>query len=552
MKSTRWYRKGIEHHCLFQWRNKKIYIKIVNEKRKKIDREYYYMSVENSINNKRIAKNTLVLYCRTLVVLVVSLYTSRLVLNALGVEDYGTYNVVGGVVAMFSVISGALSSAISRFITFELGKGNKEKLRLIFSSSVNIQVGISLIVLLIGEIVGVWFLNYQMNIPQERLVAANWVLQCSLLTFCINLISIPYNACIIAHERMQAFAYITILEAFLKLTVCILILISPWDKLISYAILLLCVALIIRLIYGIYCHQNFAESHYQLTFDRRVLKEMTGFAGWNFFTNSAYILNTQGVNLLINIFFGVGVNAARGIATQVDHAVMQLVNSFTTALNPQITKSYAAGNMDGMVSLVCRGAKFSYFLLFLLALPILMETEYILTVWLKIVPEHAVNFVRLAIIASLVNIVGKTGYTAAMATGSIRRYVLWVTPVGSMVFPLTWISFFFGAPSESTYIVFIIVYVVVEAVRLWIMKGLLDFPIGLFLEKVIIRILFVTAISLIVPLTIIVCMEPSWERAVLSFVTCIACSIFCTYTLGLSANEKKVIIDIVKKKLHLT
>ena len=450
-------------------------------------------------NNKRIAKNTLFLYFRTLVILVVSLFTSRVILNVLGVEDYGTYNVVGGIVAMFHAVSGALSSAISRFITFELGKGNKNRLSLIFSSSVNIQFGISLIVLLIGEIVGVWFLNYKMNIPVERIPAANWVLQCSLLTFCINLVSVPYNACIIAHEKMKAFAYVSILDALLKLSVCYLIMVSPWDKLISYAVLLLCVSIIIRMTYGIYCHRNFEESHYKLVYDREVLKEMTGFAGWNFFTNSAYVFNTQGVNLLINLFFGVSVNAARGIATQVDHAVMQLVNSFTTALNPQITKNYAAGDMDAMFQLVCRGAKFSYMLLFLFALPIMVETEYVLTIWLKIVPDHAVNFVRLAIIASLVHVIGKTGYTAAMATGKIRRYVLWVTTVGCMVFPFTWLAFEFGAPSEATYIVFIVVYFVVEVVRLWVMKGLLDFPISMFMREVVLKVLLVTIVSVPLP-----------------------------------------------------
>lgn len=509
------------------------------------------MSDQHTINNKRIAKNTFVLYCRTLVVLVVSLYTSRIILNALGVEDYGIYNVVGGVVAMFSVISGALSSAVSRFITFELGKGDSNKLQIVFSSSVNIQVGISILVLLIGEIVGVWFLNCQMNIPQERLVAANWVLQCSLFTFCISLISIPYNACIIAHERMQAFAYITILDALLKLGICFLILESPWDRLISYATLLFCVALTIRLIYGIYCHWHFAESHYRFVFDRSVLREMTGFAGWNFFTNSAYIFNTQGVNLLINIFFGVGVNAARGIATQVDHAIMQLVNSFTTALNPQITKSYAAGDKEGMVSLVCRGAKFSYFLLFLLALPILMETEYILTVWLKIVPEHAVNFVRLAIIASLVNIVGKTGYTAAMATGRIRSYVLWVTTAGCMAFPLTWLVFIIGAPSEAAYAVFIVVYIIVECIRLWVMKGLLNFPVGFFVKEVVTKIALVTIMSIIIPIAIIHCIDPSWGRVMLSVVTCITCSAICSVSLGFTSHERDVITNLVIKKFHL-
>lgn len=504
---------------------------------------------DKSVATKRIAKNTLFLYCQTLVILVVSLFTSRVILNVLGVEDYGTYNVVGGVVAMFTAISGALSSAISRFITFELGKGDKKRLSVVFSSSVTIQIGISLIVLLIGEIVGVWFLNYQMNIPAERLYAANWVLQCSLFTFCVNLISVPYNACIIAHEKMDVFAYIGIFEASLKLGVCYLIMLSPWDKLISYAALLVCVSLIIRLTYGVYCHRHFAESHYKLVYEHQLLKEMTGFAGWNFFTNSAYIFNTQGVNILINIFFGVTVNAARGIATQVDHAIMHLVNSFTTALNPQITKNYAAGNREAMVSLVCQGAKFSYMLLLLLALPIMMETDYVLRLWLKIVPDHAVNFVRLAIMASLVNIIGKTGYTATLATGTIRRYVLWVTSVGCLVFPITWLVFYLGAPSEATYIVFIVVYIAVEGTRLWIMKGLLDFPVSKFILEVVVRIFLVTIASVPFPLLIVNLLHPSLYRAIITIIVSVISTMLCIYWLGLTRNERQFITTYVKKRI---
>ena len=502
-----------------------------------------------SSNSKRIAKNTIFLYFRTIVILLVSLYTSRVILNALGVEDYGIYNVVGGVVAMFSVISGALSSAISRFITFELGRGITKRLDVVFSTSVNIQFGISLIVIFIGEIVGLWFLNYKMNIPPERLAAANWVLQCSLLTFSINLVSVPYNACIIAHEKMAVFAHVSILDAFLRLSVCFLVLISPWDRLVIYAILLVCVSIIIRVTYTVYCHRHFEESHYHFVFDKSVMKEMTGFAGWNFFTNSAYIFNTQGANLLMNLYFGVTVNAARGIATQVDQAVMQLVNSFTTAMNPQITKNYAAGNKEAMVSLVCRGAKFSYFLLFIFALPVLVETEYLLTIWLKIVPPHAVNFVRLAIIASMVNIVGKTGYTASMATGNIRRYVLWVTSVGCLAFPLTWIAFELGAPSESTYIMFIIVYIAVEAVRLLVMKGLLDFPVGKFIRDVLYKIVIVTIVSMILPIAIRLLVPLSSFRVIGSISLSVMSTIICIYLLGLTAPEKDLISETLKKRM---
>lgn len=511
------------------------------------------MSEKKKYSNKRIAKNTLFLYFRTLVIMLVSLYTSRVILNVLGVQDYGIYNVVGGVVAMFGVISGALSSAISRFITFELGKGNayNDRLNKIFSSSVNIQFGISLCVFLIGEVVGLWFINSKMNIPAERLEAANWVLQCSLLAFCVNLISVPYNACIIAHERMKAFAYVSILEAMLKLGVCFLIMISPIDKLISYSTLLVGVAICIRSTYTIYCHRHFEESHYHFIYDKGILKEMTGFAGWNFFTNSSYIFNTQGVNILINLFFGVTVNAARGIASQVDQAIMQLVNNFTTALNPQITKNYAAGNIDEMFLLVCRGAKFAFFLLFVFALPVLIETEFILTIWLKIVPPHAVNFVRLAIIASMVHIIGKTGFTAVMATGQIRRYVIWITSVGCLVFPLTWLAFECGAPSEATYVIYVVVYILVEITRLWIMREQLSFPISMFVKEVIFKIVIVTILSTVIPIAFIQYVDESLSRTLCSIIICFICSIASIFLYGLSVGERKQINNIVKKKFHI-
>ena len=313
-----------------------------------------------SENNKRIAKNTLLLYVRMLFMMVVSLYTSRVILNALGVEDFGIYNVVGGVVTMFSIISSSLSSAISRFLTYELGKGNQTKLNKIFSASVSIQLLLSLIIVVLIESVGVWFMNVKMTIPESRMTAANWVLQFSIVTFVINLISVPYNAAIIAHEKMSAFAYISILEAVCKLAIALLIMVSSIDKLIFYAILMCAVAVVIRFIYGHYCKKNFAECTYHFHWDKDILKQMFGFAGWNFLGSGSFLLMTQGVNILMNMFFGVTLNAARGVANQVDNAVQQFVTNFTTAINPQITKSYATGNLSYMHQLVSAGSKYSF------------------------------------------------------------------------------------------------------------------------------------------------------------------------------------------------
>lgn len=493
---------------------------------------------DTSASNKRIAKNTLLLYIRTIFVMVISLYTSRVVLSTLGVEDFGIYNVVGGVVAMFGMISGALSSAISRFITFELGRGDIAKLKRIFSTSINIQLGISLIIILIGETLGLWFLNCKMNIPSDRMYVANWVLHCSLLTFVINLVSIPYNAAIIAHERMSVFAYVSILEVTLKLATVYMLSISLWDQLITYSVLLVAVAVCIRLVYGIYCSRHFEETKYAAVHDRQLVKEMSSFAGWSFLTNTAYLLNTQGVSILINLFFGVAMNAARGIATQVEQALIQFVNNFTTALNPQITKSYALGDIHTMNTLVIRGAKFSFFLSLLICLPIIIEADFILHLWLVEVPEHATNFVRLAIVATMIDRLGNTGYTACMATGNIRRYVLWITSVGCLVFPLTYMAYKMGAAAETAYIVFILVYIGVTSVRLWIMKGLLNFPVWDFVREAVFRILLVSAISIVLPSVILYVMSQSFTRLAISVIITLLSVSVCTYLFGLTRNER--------------
>lgn len=497
---------------------------------------------DTSVNNKRIAKNTLLLYIRTLFIMLVTLYTSRVVLNTLGVTDYGIYNVVGGVVAMFSVISGSLSSSISRFITYEIGHGDFDKLKRIFSTSVNIQIGISLVILVLAEIFGVWFLNTKMNIPQERLSAANWVLQCSLLSFIINLISVPYNACIIAHERMSAFAYISILEAVLKLAVVYMLLISPYDKLVTYAILLVVVALLIRFTYGQYCRRHFEESRYKFVYDKPLVKEMTSFAGWSFFGNGAYMLNVQGVDMLINIFFGVTLNAARGVATQVQNAVMQFVNNFTVAVNPQITKSYAAGEMVYMYRLVCRGARFSYFLLLIFVVPLVCEADYVLRLWLKIVPEHAPAFLRLSLFGTLMTLLGNSMLTAISATGNIKRYQLWITLVGCLVFPLTWVAFELGFPPEATYGIYIVIYFLLNFVRLYIAKGLLKFPARLYLTDVILKVTVVSVISFILPLLFIHHVEQGFLRLCGTCVISLLSTGATIAVLGLEVSERKKII----------
>lgn len=508
----------------------------------------------SSAKNMRIAKNTLLLYIRTLFIMLITLYTSRVVLYTLGVEDYGIYNVVGGVVTMFTVISGSLSTSISRFITFEIGHGDFERLKKIFCTSVNIQASISVIVFILVELFGLWFLNTKMNIPIERIEAANWVLQCSLLSFIIGLISIPYNACIIAHERMSAFAYISVMEAVLKLVVVYMLLISPYDKLATYAVLLVVVSLLIRLIYGIYCHRHFEESHYAFVHDKSLVKEMTSFAGWSFFGNGAYMLNTQGVDMLINVFFGVTFNAARGVAGQVQHAVMQFVNNFTVAMNPQITKSYAANEMGYMYKLMCRGAKYSYFLTLIFIVPIVCEAEYILNLWLKTVPEQAPTFLRLTLFGALVTGMGNTLLVGVLATGNIRNYQLWVTMVGCLVFPLTWIAFKRGLPAYATYVIYIMVYYLLVFVRLVIARKIIEIPIKDYLREVVLLTFAVTLIAFIIPTIVVHTMDTSFVRLCATTISALFSTFFGIYIVGLGRSEKKKMIfkakSILKKYMH--
>ena len=507
------------------------------------------MEQDNSANSKRIAKNTLLLYVRMLFLMLISLYTSRVILNSLGVEDYGIYNVVGGIVSMFSILSSSFSSSVSRFLTFELGKGCKERVSTIFSTSVIIQTLMALAIFVIAEIIGIWFLNNKMNIPADRLVAANWVMHCSILTFSINIISIPYNAAIIAHEKMDVFAYVSIVEAVLKLSVAYAITVSLYDKLIVYAILLLAIAVLIRLIYGLYCKKHFEECTFHFTIVKDQIKEMTGFAGWTLLGNAAYMFNTQGVNILINMFFGVTLNAARGIATQVEQAVMQFVNNFSTAINPQITKSYAEGNFEYMHTLVCRGAKYSYFLMLVFAVPIWIETEQILTLWLRIVPEYAVAFVRLTLLSSMCTVIGNTLVTSQLATGKVKKYQITVTIWGLWVFPLTWIAFKLGFSPVWAYIIYTFIYFVLIFIRIYLVKDLIKMSWQKYVNGVFCKCLVVTVAAISIPLLISMILDNSIIRFIGVLIIGCLTTFSSIFFIGLDKSEQIFFLNQIYKKI---
>lgn len=503
-------------------------------------------------NNKRIAKNTLLLYFRMLFLMAVSLYTSRVVLNALGVEDFGIYNVVGGVVAMFSVLSGSLSAAISRFITYELGKGNQENLNKIFSSAVTIQLGLAGIIILLAETIGIWFLNVQMNIPEVRMEAANWVFQFSILTFAINLISVPYNASIIAHEKMSAFAYISILEAVGKLFIAYLITIAPMDRLIFYAILMCVVALIVRFTYGNYCKRHFCECTYHFIWDKQLLKSMFSFAGWNFIGASSAVLRDQGGNVVINLFCGPAVNAARGIAFQVNNAVNQFVVNFMTALNPQITKSYAAGDRGYMMTLIFQGARLSFYMLLLLSLPILVNTHYMLALWLKIVPEHAVLFVQLILIFALSESISQPLITAMLATGKIRNYQIIVGGLQMMNLPISYILLRLGYFPEIVIVIAICISQCCLAARLILLRGMIGLSITKYLKNVYLNIIVVSIIAVILPLISAYYIKESFINFILISLIAVICTLSSIYFIGCNNQEREFIhqkLGTIKSKI---
>lgn len=500
-------------------------------------------------NNKRIAKNTILLYGRLLFTMAIGLFTSRVILNTLGISDYGINNVVGGVVSMFSLFTNSLGAAISRFITVGLGQGDMKRLNKIFSTSTTIMFVMSIVVLLIAEPTGIWFLNNKLNIPEGRMYAANWVLQFSLFSFVLGLINVPFDSVIVAHEKMDVYAYMSIFDVTMKLIIVYMLYISPFDKLITYSFLFFCVGILDRIIYGIYCSRHFEEAHYRFVFDKSLLKDMGGFAGWNLFGAGAYLFNTQGVNIVTNIFFGVTANAARGVANQVEGIVKQFVTNFTTAINPQIFKSYAKGELDYMYSLICRGAKYSYLLMLLFLVPFMFETETIMRLWLKTYPPEAPLFLRLSMIGTMFDMLGNSTAMGAWATGKIKRYYEYVATVGCLVFPISWALFAIGCPAYVSYIVFIVDYFALIFIKIYILKDLIKFNPQMFNKEVLLMIFPTTIVAFILPSVVYFSMSPSLIRTGIVILVSELSTVTSIYFLGMSKHERDICLEYVKKIL---
>lgn len=495
-------------------------------------------------DNKRIAKNTIFLYFRTILILLISLYTSRVVLKALGVEDFGIYNVVGGVVALFGLVSGALSAAVTRFLNIEMGRNNVQNLKNIFSSAITIHVALAIIIIILAELIGPWFICHHMTIPQERINASLWVFHCSIITFAVNLFSVPYNACIIAHENMKVFAYISIMEAILKLLIVYILLLLPYDKLAVYGILMLFVAVFIRIIYQVYCRMHYPESHFRLFFDWKIIRPMFGFASWNMLGSTSVLLADQGVNILLNIFCSPIVNAARGIAMQVNHATNSFSSNFMTALNPQITKKYGANDLYRFKQMIFNGSRFAMCLLTFISLPILVDTEYILYLWLGQVPEYSVNFVRLILIFSISESMSNTFTTGLLATGNIKKLMLTVAICRMMNFPLSYVGLMMLHQPEIT----IIISIFISQINLLIRLQLLKSYISLSITNYYMRIGIPICLTLVIPFIISICLTHNMEYSLLRFLSnCFITSFLCLLCIAYIICSKSERIFLINK-----
>lgn len=503
--------------------------------------------MENFVNNKRIAKNTLLLYFRMILIMLVSLYTSRVVLNVLGVEDFGTYNVVGGVVTMFGFLNGAMASATQRFLSFELGRNDLVQLRKTFNAAQFVHIGIALLVFVLAETIGLWFLNNYLNIPAGRMEAARWIYHFSVLSFMITIIQVPYNAVIIARERMNVYAYVSILEVVLKLLVVFALTWISFDKLKLYGVLLFVVALIVALIYRIYTLSQFDETRFELVKDKALYKALISYSGWNLFGGVAAISKSQGVSVLLNMFFGTVVNAAQGIAVQISSAINMFVSNFQLASNPQIIKTYASGDIAYMNNLVIRTSKFSFYLLFILTLPIVLEIEFILKLWLNIVPEYTAIFSILILVNALIDTISGPLMTALQATGKIKLYQFLVGTLLMLILPVTYLLYKLGYPPMSTFFVSISVSVIALALRLMLTKKQIpEFSIYHFLKETILRNTPVVVLSLVVPLLLLFTFPSNGFRLVYVVLAALISSTSAVYLLGLSKNEKLFVIAMAQ------
>tara|TARA_B110000240_G_scaffold174071_1_gene200270 strand:+ start:3014 stop:4501 length:1488 start_codon:yes stop_codon:yes gene_type:complete len=482
-----------------------------------------------------------------MLVMLVTLYTTRIVLSSLGVEDYGIFSVVGGIVTMFSFLSGTMASASQRYFAFELGKNNFEQLQKTFNMSIIIYAVIAIIILIFAETIGLWFLNTKINIPAERLDAARWVYHFSILSFIFTILAIPYNALIIAYEDMKIYAYVGIVEVILKLAIVYLLLLISFDKLKLYSVLMFVVTLMITFTYRIICKKKYNKGRFIYNWDNKLFKEILTYSGWNLFGSISSVVMGQGINILLNVFFNPTINAARGISFQISMAIKSFSNNFYTAVKPQVTKYYAQEDMENMNRLVIQSSKFSFFLLLLLSVPIINETPKILELWLKEVPDYTVLFTQLLIVNILLESLSNPLRTVAQATGNVKIYQSIVGGLQIMNLPISYIFLKNGFQPEVTFIIAIIISLICLFARLMILRNLVQFDIKRFSKSVLAPITLVSVLSFGVTIPSSLYIINSTMGSLLSILICIVSVGVFVFFIGLNRNEKNVIIRVLKK-----
>lgn len=510
-----------------------------------------FRSQKELYSKKRIAKNTLVLYFQMFLTILLQLYVVPVLLRTLGVEDYGIYNVVAGIVTMLTFVSGSLSSGAQRFLAFAIGKGDENELRKIFSSTIIIYVAFALIIIIVLELGGVWFLNTQMSIPVERMTAANWVFQFTILYFAFEIMIIPFRAAIIAHERMNVFAYISIFECLLRLAAAILIGYIAYDGLVTYSMLLFLVAILVLSTYWLYCRRTFVECNtMQYHWDSNLGKSLLTYSGWNMVGSLAMISRNQGLNIVQNLFFGPTINAAHSIAQQIQGVASRFIDNVYTASRPQITKLYSANKTDDMWELIFQSAKLAFFLMMLICIPAILEIDTVLKLWLGEAPPYTGVIAKLLLVSLLVETLVNQVISSFQAANKIKCYQITASTILLCNIPL---SFFVLKIYPSTpslpYVTSIFLSVLYVFAILWNAKTVVGIDIKGFLKKVIIRNLIVLIPAFSISYFMVTSIPPSLWRIVYTIVVSFTVSIFFIWVGGLTQGEKKYVYMLVKNKL---
>lgn len=501
-------------------------------------------------SSKTIFKNSLFLYVRMFLAMGVGLYTSRVVLNTLGIEDYGVYNVVGGIVVIFSFFNSAMSSATQRFLSFDIGSKDYFQLKKTFNTTLNIHFLIAIIVLILAESVGLWFVNYKLNLPAERMIAVNWVYQFSVFTFLFGIIQVPYNALIIARERMNIYAYISIFEVVFKLIIVYLLVIVDFDKLILYSALLFGIAFFVRFFEKTYCKKHFEESKYEFYYDKSYTKTLLSYSGWSLFGNVAAIGRSQGINILLNLFFGTLLNASYGIAMQVQGVVNTFVSNFQMAVNPQIVKRYAAGEIKESIELICQSAKLSYFIMFIIACPIIFNVDFVLKIWLKNPPIYTSMFVVLSLVNVLIDSISGPLMIGAQASGNIKWYQITIGSFILLCVPLSYLLLKIYNDPNLVFYVIIAINLISLFLRVLFLRKLINLNVSVFLKDVLLPIAAVTFVFIaiyyaLINYTLVI------QNQSISFLykagLSVMINLFLIFFIGMSKSERIFLTNFIRR-----